>query len=71
MTFPASPIDTARCPLCGAPNQCALAPAPGQPEAQAPCWCTGVEFDAGLLAQVPADARRLACICRACAERTP
>lgn len=31
------------------------------------CWCTGVDFGAGLLAQVPAAAQRQACICAACA----
>jgi hypothetical protein len=32
-----------------------------------PCWCTQVDFSAELLARVPADAQRLACICPACA----
>jgi hypothetical protein len=35
--------------------------------AQPPCWCTGVTFDAELLARVPADAQQRACICQACA----
>jgi len=38
-------------------------------EAQPPCWCTQVDFSAELLARVPAQARRLACICPACARR--
>jgi hypothetical protein len=33
-----------------------------------PCWCRDVRFDASLLARVPAAQRRLACICRACAQ---
>ena len=33
------------------------------------CWCTGVDFSAGLLARVPAEAQRLACICETCARR--
>jgi hypothetical protein len=33
------------------------------------CWCTQVDFNAGLLARVPAEAQRLACICEACARR--
>lgn len=59
--------DPSRCPLCGAANGCAMEAerASGQP--QPPCWCTQVAFDADLLARVTADARRLACICAACA----
>ena len=59
--------DPSRCPLCGAANGCAMEAerASGQP--QPPCWCTQVAFEADLLARVPADARRLACICPACA----
>jgi hypothetical protein len=30
-----------------------------------------VDFSADLLARVPAEARRLACICRACARGAP
>jgi hypothetical protein len=33
-----------------------------------PCWCTQVDFGAELLARVPAEARRLACICAECAR---
>lgn len=36
--------------------------------AQGPCWCTQVDFDAGLIARVPQPAQRLACICAACAR---
>ena len=32
------------------------------------CWCTGVAFGPELLARVPAEAQRLACICPACAK---
>lgn len=55
--------DPARCPLCGEPNACALASggAPG-----APCWCVGQTFPEDLLARVPQEARRRACICRRC-----
>jgi hypothetical protein len=38
-------------------------------EQQGPCWCTQVDFGADLLARVPEPARRLACICAACARR--
>lgn len=37
-------------------------------EAQGPCWCTQVDFDAAVLARVPPAAQRLACICAACAR---
>jgi hypothetical protein len=41
-------------------------------QAQPPCWCTQVDFSAELLASVPADQQRLACICAVCARpRTP
>jgi hypothetical protein len=33
-----------------------------------PCWCTEVHFSADLIARVPAEAQRLACICEACAR---
>lgn len=35
---------------------------------QGPCWCTQVDFGADLLARVPPDAQRKACICEACAR---
>jgi hypothetical protein len=37
--------------------------------AQGPCWCTQVDFEAELLASIPASSRNLACICPACAQR--
>jgi hypothetical protein len=37
-------------------------------EKQPPCWCTQVDFSAQLLARVPDEAKRLACICAACAR---
>ena len=68
---PAPQPDPALCPLCGAPNTCAmeLARSTGQPPG--PCWCTQVRFDADQLARVPAAARDKACLCPACAARTP
>ena len=62
------PIDPSRCPLCGQSNQCA-----GQLERvtgikQPACWCNQAAFGTGLLARVPEHARRLACICAACAQ---
>ncbi|MDH4376197.1 MAG: cysteine-rich CWC family protein [Ramlibacter sp.] len=65
-TLPAT-VDPTRCPLCGGPNTCAMetARATGQP--QPPCWCTQVDFSAELLARVPPEAQRRACICARCA----
>jgi hypothetical protein len=37
--------------------------------AQQPCWCTQVDFSVDLFERVPANARRLACVCRSCAEK--
>ena len=57
------------CPLCGQPNQCAMGIERITGEAQPPCWCTQVDFTADLLARVPPERRRLACICAACAKK--
>jgi hypothetical protein len=32
------------------------------------CWCTRLDFSAELLARVPAEAQRRACLCPACAR---
>lgn len=64
---PSTP-DPALCPLCGQPNRCAMELARETGVQQGPCWCTQVDFDAGLLARVPQPAQRLACICAACAS---
>ncbi len=58
------PLDTARCPLCGSPNLCAVAADPSASQ----CWCEGEQFPRALLAQVPEEAVGKACICRACLE---
>ena len=65
---PQTVTDPTRCPLCGQPNACAMEVerATGQP--QPPCWCTQATFAPALLARVPEDARRRACICAACAR---
>jgi len=62
-SFP--PLPQLACPLCGGPNACAVA-ACGRYDA--PCWCATVAFPPALLAQVPEERRRFACICRRCAE---
>ncbi|MGB3068790.1 MAG: cysteine-rich CWC family protein [Ottowia sp.] len=63
-------LNPSHCPLCGAPNACAveIERATGQP--QGPCWCmqASISFPQALLDRVPGPARGLACICRACAE---
>ncbi len=61
-----SACDAARCPLCGGPNACRLCTADAY---KGPCWCERMDLPAALLAQVPAEQRRLACICRPCVEK--
>ena len=52
-----------RCPLCGQPNECQPA---AQGDCKGPCWCMDENFPPKLLARVPAEARRCACICQRC-----
>lgn len=56
------------CPLCGQPNRCAMERERETGVKQDACWCTQVDFDAALLARVPPEAQRRACICPACAR---
>ena len=65
---PTTAIDPVLCPLCGRPNLCAMEIQRATGEAQPPCWCTQLAFDAELLARVPDEAQRRACICAACAR---
>ena len=58
-------INTAVCPLCGQPNDCAVVADPNATE----CWCEEVEFPQYLLDQVPDDAVRKTCICQSCLEK--
>ena len=55
-------IDPAHCPLCGEPNQCAMA---ADPEADE-CWCESDKFPHDLLARVPTNAVGRVCICQRC-----
>jgi hypothetical protein len=64
-----APPDPSRCPLCGEMNRCAMEVARETGQTQPPCWCMEADFSADLLAQVPADKRRLACICARCAAQ--
>lgn len=61
-------VDPCRCPLCGQPNRCAMANAPSACDRDTACWCVNVTFSAELLARVPAQAERKACICQRCAS---
>lgn len=67
---PSAPVvvDASRCPLCQQDNRCAMVQA--QREGRDPpadCWCVHVTFGVELLARVPEQARRQACICHVCA----
>ena len=68
MQTPAAPVDPCLCPLCGQPNRCANEVARATGQDQPPCWCTTATFTPELLARVPAQAQRQACICAACAR---
>ena len=52
-----------RCPLCGEPNNCQLCTMDAY---KGSCWCTQVKIPDELLAQVPPEARKRACICQRC-----
>jgi hypothetical protein len=52
------------CPLCGRPNDCALARGEHDP----PCWCVRASFPPTLLARVPAALQGRACICARCVQ---
>ncbi len=62
-------VDAGCCPLCGQPNRCAMEIERASGVAQAPCWCTNVDFTSELLARVPPVAQGAACICAACAAK--
>jgi hypothetical protein len=61
-----APVASA-CPLCGQPNRCAMEVERETGVKQPACWCTQAAFPPELLARVPAEAQRRACICPACA----
>ena len=61
------PFNPAHCPLCERPNGCQLAT---QDDYKGPCWCMKENFPPGLLARVPEEARRCACICHRCVIET-
>ena len=59
--------DTTKCPLCGRPNECAVAA--GQ-NAES-CWCMTATMSPSALAAIPPDAQGKVCICARCAAGTP
>jgi hypothetical protein len=61
-------VPTHLCPLCGGPNRCANEVERATGVRQEACWCTQLHFSAELLARVPPEAQRLACICPECAR---
>ena len=67
MTPEPAALSTAACPLCGQPNQCAIAA--GRPAHS--CWCMTAAIPAEALAAIPAAERGKACICPACGRAAP
>ncbi len=52
-----------RCPLCGQPNDCQLCTTAAY---KGPCWCEAADIPDELLARLPTELRKKACLCRAC-----
>jgi hypothetical protein len=67
MTQSADTNDTRTCPLCGQPNEGAVA-AGWDPDS---CWCRTVTMSPDALASIPAEARGKVCICARCATGQP
>ena len=61
----AMPDRDATCPLCAAPNDCAMA----ANRAVTTCWCIRTPIPPAVLARVPANKANSACVCEACATR--
>lgn len=59
--------DPSRCPLCAAPNGCAIQAG----EDAAACWCMSAAIAAEVQAQIPETARNKACLCAKCAAASP
>ena len=49
-----------RCPLCGSPNDCAIA------RGEQTCWCFDEVFPPNLLERVPETDQGRVCVCRNC-----
>jgi hypothetical protein len=63
-----TPQPNLACPLCGQPNECAVARC-GRFDVD--CWCSTARIDPRSLALVPPAQRGLACVCRRCAAQPP
>ena len=55
--------DATQCPLCGKPNECAVA---AGRDAES-CWCVTATMSPSALASIPAKAQGKVCICARCA----
>lgn len=64
-------VDPKRCPLCGEPNACAAAAAAAGGGSCGDCWCFHAKVADTALAQIPAAARGVACVCARCAAAPP
>ena len=62
-------IDPTVCPLCGAPNQCAMeiVKATGKPVER--CWCVDTVFTSELLESLNEEAKGKACVCFTCISK--
>jgi hypothetical protein len=60
--------DTQVCPMCGAPNGCAMAS--GEPDGESTCWCRAYKLtsETRTLAAASAPAAA-ACLCEACLRK--
>ena len=63
MSHPVDTNDATKCPLCGNPNECAMAA--GRPPET--CWCMTASMDPNALAAIPPEAQGTVCICARCA----
>ena len=55
--------DGKACPICGKPNDCALASGRDHES----CWCWTTSMAEGVLDAVPDDAKGAVCVCAKCA----
>lgn len=53
------------CPICGEPNNCAIANGLNPEE----CWCMKVNFPKEIFDKIPKDKKNKACVCKKCLEK--
>ena len=53
------------CPLCGKPNNCALA---NYDTLKVECWCVSAEVNKAAITNIPENLRGKACLCISCAS---